>query len=73
MNQRHQDLADHVISVFRDGLDETARACVGDRGFKQLHALIREALAEELKVTSGRLEELLRELRSEVDRPDLGL
>ncbi len=73
MNQRHQDLADHVLSAFRGALDEPARQAVGEAGFHQLHTLVREALAEEASVVSGRLEALLRELRAEVDRPDLGL
>lgn len=73
MNPRHQDLADHVLSAFRAGMDEATQARIGDVAFKQLHALVCGALSQELDTVSGRLEALVRELRAEADRRELGL
>jgi len=73
MKQRHQELADQLVSTFRSGLDEATQAQIGEAGFGRLHGLVCEVLSQELDTLSGRLEGLLRELRSEVDRPELGL
>lgn len=73
MNQRHQELANQIVAAFRSGLDDAARAQIGEAGFKRLHALVCEALSQELDTISGRLEGLLHELRTEVERPELGL
>jgi hypothetical protein len=73
MNQRHQELANQLVSAFRSGLDDAAQAQIGEAGFKRLHALACGALSQELDTLSGRLEGLLHELRTEVERPELGL
>lgn len=73
MNQRHQELADRVLAAFRAELDEADLQRIGEARFQVLHSLIGEALTEELDMVSGRLEVLLRELRSEAEKPELEL
>lgn len=73
MNQRHQELADRVLAAFRAELDEADLQRIGEARFQILHSLIGEALTEELDVVSGRLEGLLRQLRSETEKPELEL
>ena len=73
MNQRHQELADHVLTVFRSNLDGADQERLGEARFQQLHRLICEALSEELEVVSARLDALLQELRAEIEKPELGL
>ena len=73
MNQRHQKLADQVLTAFRSELDETDRQCIGEARLQRLHALICEALSDELELVSGRVEAVVKELRAEIDRPALEL
>ena len=73
MNQRHQELADHVLTVFRSDLDGIDQERIGEAGFKQLHGLICEALSQELEAVSDRMEAFLQELRAEIDKPQLEL
>lgn len=73
MNQRHQKLADQVLTAFRSELDETDRQRIGEARLQRLHALICEALSDELELVSGRVEAVVKELRAEIDRPALEL
>ena len=73
MNQRHQELADKVLAAFRAKFDEADLQRIGEARFQVLHSLVGEALAEELDVVSDRLEGLLRQLRSETEKPELEL
>ena len=73
MNQRHQNLADQVLTAFRSELDETDRQRIGEARLQRLHALICEALSDELELVSGRVEAVVKELRAEIDRPALEL
>jgi hypothetical protein len=73
MNQRHQELADHVLNVFRSKLESADQERIGESRFQDLHGLIREALSEELEVVAGRVEALLKELRVEIEKPELEL
>ena len=73
MNQRHEDLANQVVSGFRANLESGEQEIIGDARFQGLHRLICEALAQELQTAASRVEGLVRELRAEIDKPELGL
>ena len=73
MNQRHQELADQVLTAFRSDLEETDQQRIGEARFQTLHGLICEALSDELELVSGRVEAVVKELRAEIDKPELEL
>lgn len=73
MNQRHQKLADQVLTAFRSELDETDQQRIGEARLQRLHALICEALSDELEIVSGRVQAVVEELRTEIDKPELEL
>ena len=73
MNQRHEDLANQVVTAFRARLDEVGQQCIGEAHFQELRRLICEALAQELQSAAGRVEQLVQELRGEIEKPELGL
>ena len=73
MSQRHQQLADKVVTAFRANLDDEDQRRIGETRFQQLHSLILEALSLELDYVSGQMEALLQTLRSETDKPSLEL
>jgi hypothetical protein len=66
-------LADKVLSGFRADLDSQTEERIGEAGFQRLHGLIGEALSEELESVSGRFEDLLQELRAEIDKREIEL
>lgn len=73
MNQRHQKLADQVLTAFRSDLDQADQQRIGEARFETLHGLICEALSDELKLVSGRVEAVVKEMRAEIDQPELEL
>jgi hypothetical protein len=73
MNQRHQKLADQVLTAFRSDLDQADQQRIGEARFQTLHGLICEALCDELELASSRVEAVLKELRAEIDKPELEL
>jgi len=73
MAKKHEFLARKVVKAFRDGLNKEARAAVGDMGFGELEAMIREALSEDRAHTAEMVEGLLKRLRSAVDKPEIEL
>jgi transposase len=73
MSNRHHALADKVVAAFRERLDADEQARIGEARFGDLHALVCEALAEELDATTERVRALLRELHSELEKRELEL
>jgi hypothetical protein len=73
MSNRHQALADQVVTAFRDLFDEQEQARIGDARFQDLHAIVCEALSEELDATAERIQGLLEELRTEAEKRELEL
>jgi hypothetical protein len=73
MSNRHELLADAVIDSFKKTLDEATLAAISDMRFDELRGLIRQALSEELRAVAERLEATVRELRSELETPELEL
>ena len=73
MTNRHQQLADKVVHAFRATLDEDTRGRISDAQFEALRRLVADALSEELQTTTDRLDTLVQDLRTELERPELEL
>lgn len=73
MTDRHQELATRVVEAFKANLGEAARGHISAAQFEDLNLMIREALSEEREATAALLEELLRKLRADIERPELEL
>lgn len=65
---------DEVLESFKALLDDKARASIGEQHFHLLHGMIGEAIAEHAETIIARLEQDLRQLKSEmVERKPLEL
>ena len=73
MTNRHQEHAEKIVAAFKDALDGDVRQQISDAQYHLLSNTIRKALGEELGHAAERMEELVRQLRSETERPDLGI
>jgi hypothetical protein len=73
MSNRHEALADRVVSAFRDLFDAGEQQRIGEARFQDLHGMVCEVLSEELDATTERIQALLQELRSEAEKLELEL
>ena len=73
MPNRHQALADRVLDAFKDILSEAVREQITESQYTELSLMIQEALSEELENAINRVEEVVKNLRTEVEKPELGL
>ena len=73
MSIDHQALAQQVVKAFADNIDPPLRMQIGKAGLEDLEQLVREALAEAVSDAVERMEHVVRELRSEAPKPDIGL
>ena len=73
MSNRHQELAEKAVEVFKSKLSEQARQDISDAQFEELTNIIKEALSQELGTAVNLVEELAKNLRTEVERPELEL
>ena len=69
----HQDLAQQVVKAFSDNIDPPLRMQIGKAGLEDLELLVREALAEAVSDAVERMEYVIRELRREAAKPEIGL
>jgi len=73
MTNRHQERAEKIVAAFKAALDEGVRQQITDAQYHLLSNTIRQALGEELSVAVETMEEIIRQLRTETERPDLGI
>lgn len=73
MTDHPENIAERVVSVFKEGLSRDLREQIGDARFDELKALISEALSSELDAAAGQLEDLARRLRPPQEKPDIAL
>jgi hypothetical protein len=73
MSDHHQELADQVVAAFRGHLNSAEQETIGEARFRELHELVCEALSAERETINDRVQELLQDLRKEIERPELEL
>lgn len=73
MTNQHHERAARVVTAFMDTLDDSVRKQITGSQVNTLTLMIKKALGEELSLAVERVEELLRQLRTETDKPELGI
>jgi acyl-CoA reductase-like NAD-dependent aldehyde dehydrogenase len=73
MTNRHQEHAEKIVAAFREALDEGVRQQIADAQYQLLGNTIRKALGEEVAYAVEQMDAVIRKLRSETERPDLGI
>ena len=73
MTHQHQQHAEKIVAAFRDLLDENTRQLITASQFNTLALMIKTGLGEELAVAIERMEEVIRQMRTETEKPDLGI
>ncbi len=73
MSNRHQEIADTLVEAFKDTLDIEARQLITEAKFDRLKEMVAETLSQELEQVADRMSAVIKELRSEITKPDLGL
>ncbi len=73
MTEETEELAEKVVAIFKHNLSDAAREQIREADFNELALMIREAISEELSRATDMVEEVVRKLRSEADKPELGL
>lgn len=73
MTEETEELAEKVVATFKHNLSDAAREQIREADFNELSLMIREAISEELSRATDMVEEVVLKLRSETDKPELGL
>jgi hypothetical protein len=73
MTEETEELAEKVVATFKHNLSEAAREQIREADFNELALMIREAISEELSRATDMVEEVVRKLRSETDKPEIGM
>ena len=73
MTNRHQERAEQIVATFKQSLDAKVVQYITDAQFTALTLMIKEAMGEELGFAAEQLEQVIRKLRAESERPDMGM
>ena len=73
MTTRHQEKAENIVATFKQSLDAKVVQHITDAQFIGLTLMIKEAMGEELGFAAEQLEQVIRKLRAESERPDMGM
>ena len=73
MTNRHQERAEKIVATFKQSLDKKVAKQITDAQFNTLTLMIREAMGEEAGFAAEQLEQVIRKLRAESEKPDLGM
>ena len=73
MTNRHQERAEKIVATFKQSLDKKVAKQITDAQFNKLTLMIREVMGEEAGFAAEQLEQVIRKLRAESEKPDLGM
>lgn len=73
MTNNAAKIASKAVSAFKERINETSKSTISDSEWQQLTQIVQEALSEQQAHTIEQLEQLVRQLRSQTDRPEIGL
>ena len=73
MTNRHQERAEKIVATFKQSLNDNVVQQISDAQFNTLILMIREAMGEEAGFAAEQLEQVIRKLRAESEKPDLGM
>ena len=73
MTNRHQQRAEKIVATFKQSLDANVAQQITDAQFNALALMITEVMGEEAGFAAEQLEQVIRKLRAESEKPDLGM
>lgn len=73
MTNRHQQRAEKIVATFKQSLDENVAQQITEAQFNALTLMIKEVMGEEASFAAEQLETVIRKLRAESEKPDLGM
>ena len=73
MTNRHQERAEKIVATFKQSLDKKVAKQITDAQFNDLTLMIREVMGEEAGFAAEQLEQVIRKLRAESEKPELGM
>ena len=73
MTVRHQEMAEKIVATFKQSLDKNVAQQISDAQFNTLSLMIMEAMGEEARFAVEQLEKIIQKLRTEAEKPDLGM
>ena len=73
MSNENETIANQAVEAFKALLDEKAIDVVGEKNFITLNKIICEALSEHSEIILERFNGVIKQLRSEIERPSLEL
>ena len=73
MVEHHEETAEKVVAAFKSSLKEEICQQINRTQFDELERAIRQALSDERAMAVELIEELVKKMRSKVDRPELEL
>lgn len=73
MTMRHQEMAEKIVAKFKQSLDESVAQQITEAQYTALILMVKEALGEEARFAAEQLESIIQKLRTESEKPDLGM
>ena len=73
MSNRHQERALKVVNSFKHILHEDACQLITDAQFEELALMVNEAIADELNNCAELVENVVKQIRGELNKPSLGM
>ena len=73
MVKRHEEKAAQIIEAFTNSLDVHVQQQISDAQLRSLELMIIEAMGDELGIAAEKMEQVVKQLRTESERLDLGL
>lgn len=73
MTARHQETAEKIVATFKLSLDENVALQISEAQYTALTLMVKEAMGEEARFAVEQLEKIIQKLRTESEKPDLGM
>lgn len=73
MSREQEEIANHVVQSFQALLDSEVRESIGDQHFEALKGIVCEAFAEHTETILNRVEDITRQLRTEIEKQSIEL
>ena len=73
MTARHQETAEKIVATFKLSLDENVAQQISEAQYTALTLMVKEAMGEEARFAVEQLEKIIQKLRTESEKPDLGM
>jgi NAD(P)H-dependent flavin oxidoreductase YrpB (nitropropane dioxygenase family) len=73
MTVRHQETADKIVATFKQSLDKKVAQQITEAQYTALTLMVKEAMGEEARFAVEQLEKIIQKLRTESEKPDLGM